>query len=234
VVRGKLPRSPSAGEPFDAGAAAERLRPNAHHLSVAREFDDPVAGFGRRFWQALAGVPAVGAWLRSAPVPVRVAYSDRYLLSPLALRLLHAVLRECPLRRALPEGQRLPLRVHTLAVRRDGRMRLADGFKDDWPDGATRDDVLRAVLGVAGYEVGLQTGDARDIPHARRLRIETADHGRLELLLDHGFGHWRAARRVAFDFTASRAAQGATLLRAEFEVATEAGSRTEIFVEISP
>ncbi|MBP0447318.1 DEAD/DEAH box helicase [Roseomonas sp. SSH11] len=232
VVRASLPASPVCeGGQADLASIVQRLRPTMHRLSVGTDLDGPVGGFGQRFWAAIGRLPAVSGWLARSPRVERIAYGDRYLFSPLVVRMLHSVLAAAPVPRTA--GRRLPLQLMTLSDRYDRRSGMSSGLRDDWPNLNTRDDVLKAVLGHAGFDVHLETADRRGLPHARRLRLESAEHGAMEVLLDHGFGHWMPERRVPFDFSAGAARQGADLLRTGVSVVGEPGKATEIFVDLT-
>lgn len=50
-----------------------------------------------------------------------------------------------------------------------------------------------------------------DLPHARTLDLHLRDGRILQIWLDQGFGCWRAAGNIWFDFGASLAVQATTL-----------------------
>jgi len=118
-----------------------------------------------------------------------------------------------------------------MAGRPDQRFSLPDKIHDDWASSTIRDDILKAILGVAGFAVALEIADRRQLVHARCLTIETKAHGSLDLLFDQGFGHWVTRSRVPFDFTAATAKQAASLLRTDASVMGDRGKSTEVFVD---
>lgn len=229
-------RAPVADPPMAATPAPDlqdllrRLKPTTYRLTIGNELDGPIGGFGQRFWAALRGMPGLSAWLARGPAVTSVAYSDRYLFSPIAVRLLNEVLRALPLN-AAGEG-RIPLRITTLGERMDRRIAVPSALRDDWPDMRIRDAVLRGSLGIAGFDVSLETADRHRLPHARRLVIKTASQGDLEVLFEHGFGHWTVPRFARFDFTATPVKQAAELLRSSVSVAGDEGRPTYLFVDI--
>ncbi|MFW5881253.1 MAG: helicase-related protein, partial [Roseicyclus sp.] len=62
---------------------------NSAHTQIRHEFDGPVSGFGTAFWKAIMPMRPQ-AFAGKRPV-ARAVYSDRYLRSPLAARLLQEI-----------------------------------------------------------------------------------------------------------------------------------------------
>ncbi len=116
-----------------------------------------------------------------------------------------------------------------MAARRGSDVSLPHFIEHDWRDMAMRDAVAEKVMAQAGFDVLLDTDDRANIRHARTLQIEGTG-GAIEILLDQGLGHWRAAERVRFDFTTRMEDQARKLLELRFRVAGAANSQTEIFI----
>jgi ATP-dependent helicase YprA (DUF1998 family) len=230
-----LIRGVSRGTPFSMGAEVDfdqtirRLRPTTVRLTIREQLDGSIASFGARFWSALKELPAFSAWVARQPELVRIRYTDRYMFSPLAVRLLHSVLSTLPVR--MPRESRLPLSIATMASRTDQRYNLPDRLHDDWASSVVRDDILKAILGRAGFALSLEIADRRELVHARCLTIETKSHGSVDLLLDQGFGHWVTRNRVAFDFTVAAPKQASALLLLDASVMGDRGKSTEVFVD---
>lgn len=201
---------PAPDLPCGTRISAERLMAlgvgNARLMRPGAALDGPAAGFGKRFWD----------WLRAhAPLEIgamqgvglrRLAYTDRYLLQPYALRLLAEVMRTAPgaggaeRSVALAPADRLPAEPRF----------LHDGFPSD----GIRRELLAALL--PGAEVSLSPKPR--LPHYRALTAELADGRRLTIHLDQGFGGWRVDGTQRHDFAAPAAAQARSLTSAVFRV----------------
>lgn len=232
LIRGVSREAPiTIGAEVDFDETIRRLRPTTIRLTIRDQLDGPFNSFGARFWAELRKLPAFSAWVARQPEILRISYSDRYMFSPLTVRLLHSVLSELPFSRS-GEG-RLPLSIATMAARTDQRYNLPERFQDDWTSSTIRDEILKAILGVSGFTVALEIADRRQLVHARCLTIETKAHGSLDLLLDQGFGHWVTRGRIPFDFTAATAKQAASLLRVDACVVGDRGKSTEVFLDFN-
>jgi ATP-dependent helicase YprA (DUF1998 family) len=226
VIRTDHAIKPRAGAVFDPVARARALQPDAWHRRIGPELDGPIAGFGARFWQVLADGGAEAALRVGAPR--HVIYSDRYLFSPLALRLLHEVL--LVLRRRMAAGQAaIPLTLRTLGARTGEPRGLPRHIDHDWQDLAMRDAVAGRMLTRAGFAPALESDDRATIAHARVLTIEGAE-GSVRLQLDQGFGHWRRTTAQQFDFTAGAVAQAKALFDVSFRITGASPDGTEVFV----
>lgn len=130
----------------------------------------------------------------------RFVYADRYLNSPLTARLCIDTLA------ALTEGgTELLLRIEP--VRKSDRWPRS--IPHDWKE----DDMRAAVLAACGRAKGMPTQVAvGPQAHGRRLDIDFTDGRSARIWLDQGFGPWRLARDIAFDFRADAGAQAKHLL----------------------
>ncbi len=231
VIRGDLPSLPSGGLAVDLRARMAALRPTVHRITIGSQLDGTVSEFGARFWKVLRQDTGIEADLAACGPPSRIEYDDRYLLSPITVRLLLGVL--VALRRSMraASGPAIPLVVRTLGDRGGSRAGMATGFRDDWPNLEARNQVLRQALTSAGFTVTLTPGARSDLPHARMLRLDGAHH-QLEIVLDQGFGFWQPTRRVPFDFNAHEEQQVSALAMTQFAIAGEQDRVTELFVDL--
>ena len=189
--------------------------------------EGPIAGFGERFWRCLRLLPGVAAALAGCGMPRRIIYTDRYLRSPLTVRLLQDTL--LAFRRA---ANATPGAVTVEVVSQDIPIAVArapNGIAHDWHNSGTRDAVLGILLAEAGYAATVRSVGRGGLPHARRLSVE-GDSGRLDIVLDQGFGHWRPANAVPFDFTATPDEQARQLLGRTLRVIGDGGRPSEAFV----
>ena len=180
---------------------------NSAHVDIRHQFDGPVAGFGKAFWKAVVPLRPQ-AFAGKRPV-ARVVYSDRYLRTPLSVRLLAGILYAMP-------GRNEATAVEVVSEQGSGADREPPrALHHTWPEDTTRGAVLRALLPSAS--VSLRPKDA--CAHARSLRLDFADGTAVTIHLDQGLGAWRTpGRPVRFDGEAEPARQAAELMRIETAV----------------
>jgi hypothetical protein len=193
-------------------------------LRIGRELDGSVAGFGQRFWEHIRSArPDLDAPLMRSRL-ASAEYDDRYLLSPLAVRLLLELLVSL----GRPDDDRPRLRTRTLAAL-EGRSSPAL-FEHDWQHQAHRSVVMHQAFAAAGFTPELTFGTRRDLPHERALTLTWSDGSSLALSLDQGLGHWRTGRNVLFPFTARPEQQARELLGSAFTVIARSPHPTIVFV----
>jgi DEAD/DEAH box helicase domain-containing protein len=205
-----LPLSPAELRSAPAGAAA---------LSLTRELDGSAGGFGQRAWALLAAeVPALGAKLKGAQPLQAVQYTDRYLRSPLMFVLLHRLLHGLG-QHSGGIGAETHVRVDTATLDRPhpGEPRL---FSHDWRDAFERREIIETWYSAAWAEFGWHETHARQLPHARELRLTWPDGECWSLRFDQGLGYWRIASRatLGFPFAESPRRQVEALASADPEI----------------
>ena len=192
---------------------------NAHLIRPGIRLNGRVASFGSTFWRVLAEeAPLTVAAIRAHKVHA-VTYTDRYLLTPLALRLLVEVVRK------MPGAGATSLYVSTARLSRPERRGWAvfHTFADD----ATRRNVLQALLPNAQIDL---RGKA-ELPHARSFALRLGDGRNVTILLDQGFGAWRAQGVPKYDFGADPAKQVRLLKSLDFAIGVEPGAEAPIVLE---
>jgi hypothetical protein len=194
-------------------------------LRILDEADGPANEFGSRFWAfILERKPEIGQLIRSGHV-ARVVYQDRYLFSPIAVRLLRELLR--PLARG---ADRPKLLIRTLD-RRPGAGSVVPAFLwNDWESSEHKNYVLRALMEGIGFKTTLESTTLSQLPHERTIEIHWRDQGSVILHLDQGLGHWIAAGRPRFVFTASPQNQAVSLATLRFEAVHRQPYPMAIFV----
>lgn len=217
IVRGVHSTSPADSIPVDMDALLrERVRESI--LEIGDELDGPVSGFGARFKALLDSRPDLAAIF--ADPCLELFYSDRYVTSPLVVRLLAEAVRAL----AGPSTRIAVRAVHREPVRARPNRRV----DQDWYDTADRDLVLSHRLAEISPLVNLQT--ASDLPHKRWFVFRTAKASG-SIFLDQGFGAWSTVGDVGFDTNRSLADQiGA--MEEPFEVQCEEG--TYLAVRLDP
>ncbi len=177
--------------------------------------DGPIQGFGQRFWAWLAQMVPLDLAAFQRHGLQEIHYTDRYLLTPVALMLVARVLA------AVPGAKTARLRID-LAPNEDRRgpkdhPKVFDSYEDD----RMRVAVLRALLPAAQLELAARR---TALPHRREMRFTLADGRRFRLLLDQGLGAWRAeisggGQDMRHDFQAAAESQAAALSRSKLHVA---------------
>ncbi len=144
LVRGAPPSLPAAQD-FDSQRLIALAAGNAHLVHLGSKLDGSVAAFGR----SLDGDPDRGAAAGgndSGPWRACGRYTDRYLLSPLTLRLLFEVLH------AMPCGKDLS-RIHLLTARQDRSDQQGWSVFHPWADDAQRRQVIALLLPKAALKI---------------------------------------------------------------------------------
>ena len=210
LVQGSPPELP-ATQSLASDRLVEVSSGNAHLIRPGVRLNGRVASFGRTFWKILTEeAPLTIAAIRAHKVHA-VTYTDRYLLTPLALRLLVEVVRK------MPGAGATSLYVSTARLSRPERRGWAvfHTFADD----ATRRTVLQALLPNAQIDIRGKV----ELPHARSFALRLGDGRNVTILLDQGFGAWRAQGAPKYDFGAEPARQARSLNSLDFTISVEPG-----------
>ena len=218
-----LVQGPSPDLPAPKTLASSRLvelsSGNARLIRLGVRLDGRVASFGCTFWKLLAEeAPLMVAAIRTHKIQT-VTYTDRYLLTPLALRLMFEVVRR------MPRSEEMNLFVSTARIFSPERQRWAifHTFADD----AIRRAVLQALLPNAQIEIRGKS----ELPHARSFALRLGDDRNMTILLDQGFGAWRAQGAPKHDFNADAAKQARYLKSLDFVIGVERGFDVPIVLE---
>ena len=171
---------------------------NLFSISIKEEFDGPLKGFGERAWEHIFSlIPELKIQLKNRQALETIEYSDRYLRSPLVLRLL----REFLLPLSEYSGginQQTKVIIHTSQFNpnsiRDCRLVF-----HDWRYSEDRRNVLEKVLTIKSPP-NLFEKKNHDIPHARELYLNWPDGVKYRMRFDHGMGYWRVDRRSDASF----------------------------------
>ncbi len=224
LVLGEAGVLPTA-EKFDSKELVSISSGNARLIKLGATLDGEVKDFGRVFWRFLGSQDPITIAAMKTHGVEDTCYTDRYLLTPLALRLLFEVLIRMPGRRG---------NVFTLYTARGGKKRGSPGWSmfrtvfHSFGEDTMRHSVIQALLPDADIHIR----DKRDLPHERSLRIDLGDGRRVELLFDQGFGAWRTAGSPGYDFSATPAKQARNLKTANFAVEAESGREVPLVLQV--
>ncbi|MBL3601401.1 MAG: DEAD/DEAH box helicase [gamma proteobacterium endosymbiont of Lamellibrachia anaximandri] len=223
---------------------AEKIRPSNieigdRELEIHRELDGPLKGLGDRFWSHLSSMHAPTEELLSDSNSqvIYIAYRDRYLFTPLSVRLLAEIisgLRDAVGRERWKPGE---IEVFTLECRPDRMGRSRYKVWSDWYDTGIRDQVLVSTFDLAGLQAKIQIGDPRKTGHGRLLEISFSSGKRLTVRFDQGVSYWRvshsaANRNTYFDHNeAGSLAQSKKLMNLTIPIEA-ANLATQLFLKI--
>jgi DEAD/DEAH box helicase domain-containing protein len=195
------------GQPLSAEKLALFKEGNSVHVDVARKLDGPVGKFGVAFWRMVKEMrPQL---FQEVPL-AKVTYSDRYLRSPLTVRLLQEILRTMP-------GRSNTTRISVVSSGLDrGSPWQNHNIEDNWANDAVRLKAMQALL--VGANVQLMS--KRDCPHPRCLKLEWEDGRQALVNLDQGVGTWIpcGSGSVHFDVDGDPVQQASKLSSMNFEV----------------
>lgn len=157
-------------------------------VEIGAEVDGPATGFGARLRAALvAHSSELGDVLKGRFVSL--SYSDRYLFSPLAVRLVTELV-------AGFVNAETSVTITTLSARTTGRAHASRVMSADWADLGERALLLQQLLAEVAPRSVVDL--KQRMGHRRRLEFVT-DRGSGTIFFDQGVGSWKTDGRVSFD-----------------------------------
>jgi hypothetical protein len=146
---------------------------------IKREMDGPIETFGQRFAlliKVLLG--GLGAW--SDASIVSLVYEDRYLGSPLQMKLALDAMSALAAKPGAP-----PVQV-ILRTRRPANQRAPWQMSHDWEDGEVWSRTVKRYGQLRGLDITIEPEGA----HARAMALEFSDGRKATLWPEYGFGAW--------------------------------------------
>jgi DEAD/DEAH box helicase domain-containing protein len=197
-------RSPAGKVALAAAIDPDSLLPpsDTRFLEITNQLDGDLAAFGIRFAKLI--VPEIRAAGGIGNLEA-ITYSDRYLQSPLTVRLLVESL--VGLRdglNKLPDS--MPTVVITNPLRQNDRQPFAPDH--DWQFSADREEVFATLMEKANFTCRLIEQGA---PHGRMFTLKFSNETTIKVVLDQGFGPWRTPRFARFEFGVDAVRQSAKL-----------------------
>jgi hypothetical protein len=183
-------------------------------VEITASLNGRIEDFGRAFWEILASRShALDERLRLGKVPTSVEYVDRYLNSPLPVRLMREVLKSL----LGIEAVQL-IRIETADALSCSFASSPVLISHDWRLVDQRNQVVTTILARDfPNRAVLEVRPKRHLPHGRCMRIRF-DDGSIVVRLDQGFGYWATMGSIPFPFSGSLIKQADDLLRADFKV----------------
>ena len=219
LVRGERDNLPNVDQ-FDSTDLISISSGNAQLIKVGLKLDGAVKEFGRAFWNLLgAQDPLTIASIKAHGVR-EACYTDRYLLTPLALRLLYEVLTRIP-------GEKTKT-LNVFTARNSKKESLGWTVFHTFTEDKMRRSVMQELLPHA--HISIQ--EKHDLPHERSLRLLLGDDRKVTILFDQGFGAWRALGTPRYDFLAQPEKQARFLKSMNFSVEVEAGREVPLVLQV--
>lgn len=182
----------ATNNPLSAAVDLDSLLPasGTKYIELSSQLDGDLGNFGSRFATLFA--PQIRALAGKGPL-IEMSYNDRYLQSPMTVRLLTDALKG--LAQALDAEANLPVHISTKPLKENERQPFAPDH--DWQHAPDRDDILLNLLEEAGFEPSMSDRNAH---HGRVLDLKFEGGSDVRVVLDQGFGPWRAPDFARFNF----------------------------------
>ena len=198
-------------------------------VNVGSALNGPIGSFGQRLFQLVGrAAPSLTERFGQEPGLKSVLYSDRYLRSPLSVRMLGEVLRHLA---SLPGGIGAATTIRIRSTFEDGAQGYT-GLTGNWPSANLQRQVTELVITRAvAVTPRVELGTKRDVAHHRFLQLEWVDGRKAEIRFDQGLSGMQVARR-AVSFDAGRAAerQATELLQLAVDLEPKAVGSAPIYV----
>ena len=192
-------------------------------ITIQSELDGPISKFGHNAWNIICkNVLELKRRLDNGPKLSSIEYTDRYLLSPIVLKLIQGLL--CALRiypGGTDAGSRISIFTSNLFRITSREPQL---IFHDWRDAADRREVSEALLMIAGV-LDFQEIPKNILPHARVLRLNWPDDVSWNIRLDQGVGYWHAGRGMK-NFPFDKSTDRQTLYLKDLDIEIQGGSKS--------
>lgn len=199
AVQLEEPLGPASGHLLAASDVRVAVPGTVVVVNAGQKLNGPIDAFGSRLLEQIRRqAPALMARLTAASPLASIEYSDRYLKSPLSVRLLAEVLRQLTTL-AGGVGDQTYVAVRSSFDPRDfGR---GQGMTVNWPTANLQRELTEKVIeALTGKTATVEVGSKYSMPHHRFLRLAWADGRTSELRFDQGLsGMQVAGRTMPFD-----------------------------------
>ena len=198
-------------------------------VRIQNALDGPIDNVGAEFWDiVLEAAPSLRSHLNGDDPLASVEYVDRYVVTPLAGRLVYEIIK--PLRDmsgGIADGTTLRIRAAESHERRDQRY-----LDNDWRHPGTQKAVLTELLSELLPTETFVTSRT-STPHQRELILRWAVGRSVSIKLDQGLGFLRQVGSIPFNERASVTRQAEFIRGAKFEVTRRMRYPVPIYVPTS-
>jgi len=187
-------------------------------LRLMSELDGPSQQLGRKFWKLVCSKVSGLDERIAGSIPItEIEYEDRYLRSPLQLKVLVEILKLA----VTGAGKQRPeaeIHVRTEMLRSSGVGREPQSLLDDWTSSADRSSVFRGALQAISGSIQMQELKRNELKHQRELRMKWKDGVTWTMRLDEGVGWMKPSRWMEFPFRMNPKAQIERILQLAFDL----------------
>jgi hypothetical protein len=184
----------------------------------------PPSAAATAFWDQIFGASPKLRQMCNA-VPSRITYEDRYLLSPLSVRILYEFLLRFG-------GQARPqLSLKILRPEERDRYSLTEPaylMRDNWRRSKDLTDAITQLFNPK-FSCSVLLGSRRDVSHARFLRLDWQT-SQAKLHLDSGIGFLDLTTRVQFDFNAGVQLQSERIRQTPLQLRQRGGDTVPVYI----
>lgn len=221
IVRGRFDKAlEDLNTKWKSITPADLRRPEEtfYSTSITKEFDGSIKSFGERAWEHIFSlVPQLKRYLKNNQPLAAISYNDRYLRSPIVLRLLREFL--FPLSRFLGGiDNQTEITIHTSRLS-PNNLRDCRLLFHDWRNSNDRREVLEKVLNIKSSP---KINEKRnpEMPHARELHLTWQDGTKYKIRFDQGMGYWHVDRQsdASFPFEKPADIQSQHLLKLNINI----------------
>jgi len=217
LLRGPAPKMP-AQQAVSSEEIIQINTGNAKMIRLGDALDGSVSTFGKAFWSQIQKAwPQATDRLRQNKV-TSVTYSDRYLVTPLALRLLRQVLDALP-------GQLTGKTV--ISTSRCEPSQQSSALHHNFPE--KQEEVMKNLF----QEASIRILGRHELNHAREMTLTLGSGETLRLWLDQGFGGWRTSRHTPHDFRKDAKIQALAIRQAAFDVQRQTDAELPVVIDFS-
>ena len=231
-TRSAVPLKPLEGTVVEPGILHRLPEGMVQELSFLHEMDGSIAGFGDRFWQKLCASADQLKQAFAGDVAIhRIDYVDRYLRSPMTMRLLFELVRALKdMTGGMTNQTELVVDTAQLDSRESHKPRYL--CQHDWDNAGIRRGVFQKVF--TGLLPNAKFKDMKkpwELPHGRSLMLTWADGRALGIKLDHGLGYWKPTVPQQFNLHAQEKMQADAIRNMKISLAASSSDNpTLIYV----
>ena len=185
-------------------------------LRIKTQLDDELSKFGERFWAILGDeLGQLRSYLHSGENLRTITYSDRYLKTPIHVKLLHEIIKA--LKNNLDGGTEI--RVYSMRKTHPEMQRRPTAPWHDWVHDDIRRKVIKQILAsISQAKVSVELKTRDQLQHSRELRLEWDNGNVCSIRLDEGLGCWGVRTTTAFSFISAAEQQSEMLINLDGSV----------------
>jgi hypothetical protein len=198
--------------------AVEKERPeDCTQVLINRELNGDILNVGNSFWSLLQSKSGLLKTCLEQGMPTTIEYSDRYVRSPLSVRVFFELVK----RFASTSANRVHLTVNTTA---SAQYQSGHGLHHDWVDDKSQKGAFYHLF-EPYFRVSINVhAKPQDLCHSRHLSLNWENGSCVELNFDQGVGFFRTIPFKPFDFQLPNDVQAIKLASLRFSVENQSAA----------